>query len=281
MKSKPLISILIILLALNLLNRLIHLSESTGYLWELLSDYVLSGNLFQSHILSHNSTFFWFNFLQQLMPIAVVVFIAVGLFTFIQEKGTQLNRWIIISLILTYYSVIPLVILWGLGLTVVGTSKVFYYDSIFSLIALVLHYLGLLYSTVYFILIKRELKESRDVSDNRKIRLINYTVDMFFILYLSITFKSFFVGEGAFEFLISFWVVSISYYLFCEFLFQQTLGKAFTKTFVIGENSLFATALLRTMLRKIPLESLSFLIRGKNRWHDRFSGSKICRTQDN
>ena len=68
----------------------------------------------------------------------------------------------------------------------------------------------------------------------------------------------------------------ILYYSFFEILYRRTPGKFLTNTSVVTSDNAKPSAftiLLRTILRLVPLEFISFLFAGN--WHDRFSKTHV------
>lgn len=85
------------------------------------------------------------------------------------------------------------------------------------------------------------------------------------LLSIIISFASFFVFFG--------------YHLICEAIWQKTPGKLFTKTKVVdreGNKPSFLKILIRSLVRYIPFEPLSFLFGGYPiGWHDSFSKTLV------
>ena len=72
------------------------------------------------------------------------------------------------------------------------------------------------------------------------------------------------------------------YYFLCEALWQRTLAKLITGTKVVtinGTKPPLDAIGMRTLLRFIPFEPLSFLTKKAGGWHDRWSGTVVVRTQ--
>jgi uncharacterized RDD family membrane protein YckC len=70
------------------------------------------------------------------------------------------------------------------------------------------------------------------------------------------------------------------YYTSCESLTGRTLGKMVTRTRTVtvsGHKPSFERILLRTLVRLVPLEPLSFLASEPIGWHDRWSGTRVVR----
>jgi len=73
--------------------------------------------------------------------------------------------------------------------------------------------------------------------------------------------------------------VVFSYYFFLEILWGRTIGKIIlgTKVVDVDRNRPKASAIfMRTLVRFIPLEAISFLPNnGASGWHDRFSNTQV------
>ena len=72
-------------------------------------------------------------------------------------------------------------------------------------------------------------------------------------------------------------LLSSSYYIFLETIFGRTIGKFITQTRVIrqdGANPTIIDIFVRTVLRFIPLEAISFF-RSQIGWHDYLSGTIV------
>ncbi|UKJ06266.1 RDD family protein [Solitalea lacus] len=126
-------------------------------------------------------------------------------------------------------------------------------------------------------------------------RFINYVIDYLFLS----TAMSFFMPNAELDFnkyqtiqdflsdpifikfsIINF-AVTLLYYLVCESVFGQTVGKFVTRTHVVddyGNKPGFLRILARTLCRAIPLEALSFLFTPIG-WHDSISKTYVVRKQ--
>ena len=102
-------------------------------------------------------------------------------------------------------------------------------------------------------------------------RFANYFIDTFAIVGLSYYLvNNITLNDPRVLYLIVF----LCYYSLSEWLFGKTLGKLITKTTVIRDNGkkiYFATALIRTLIRLVPFEALSFLGKVPHGWHDKFT----------
>lgn len=111
-------------------------------------------------------------------------------------------------------------------------------------------------------------------------RAIGFYVDAFFIaiftMIILLVLDELFVLQNTNKFIVYFftWII---YYLTQEIFFRQTLGKMLTGMEIIFlNNKKFKAALIRTVVRLIPLEPLSIFFRNDSiMWHDQLSGTKV------
>jgi uncharacterized RDD family membrane protein YckC len=76
-------------------------------------------------------------------------------------------------------------------------------------------------------------------------------------------------------------LISFIYYLTTETIWGKTIGKMITKSQVRNIDftvAKFYQILIRTFLRMIPFDPLSFLGLGKKGWHDVFSKTVVIKT---
>jgi uncharacterized RDD family membrane protein YckC len=134
-------------------------------------------------------------------------------------------------------------------------------------------------------------------------RFVNYFIDSLFMQYavafgttfllakVLITaspdaFYSFF-GEGDDMPLLTTYAIALLnhllYYTICEKAFRgHTLGKLVTGTRVIredGEELTFKDALLRSLCRLVPFETISIWFGGGGPWHDTWTKTKVIKTR--
>ena len=114
----------------------------------------------------------------------------------------------------------------------------------------------------------------------RTLRLYNLLLDSLFYLVtvsiLILILRSFFNKEFLKWILITYYYI---YYLTFELTFGQTIGKMITKTKVVSSNDTkisFSKILLRTLLRLIPIDFISYLI-SPNGIHDNLSNTKLIK----
>lgn len=114
----------------------------------------------------------------------------------------------------------------------------------------------------------------------RSLRLYNFLIDSLFFLVLvfvlTLFMKSYLSREDLYPFLIAIYYL---YYLVCEFVFGQTIGKYFTHTKVVGLNDhspSFWKVLVRTLLRMVPFDFISYLVYSHG-IHDNFSKTKLIK----
>ena len=70
----------------------------------------------------------------------------------------------------------------------------------------------------------------------------------------------------------------MSYFIILEYKIGRTIGKYITKTKVvteIGEQPNLKSIIIRTFCRLIPFDSLSFLFKDGEGWHDTISKTKV------
>ena len=114
----------------------------------------------------------------------------------------------------------------------------------------------------------------------RSLRLFNFLIDSFFFLILvfalTLLMKSYLSKEDLYPIFI---VIYYLYYLVCEFLLGQTIGKYITQTKVVGSNDLppsFWNVLVRTLLRMVPFDFISYIVYSQG-IHDKFSKTKLIK----
>lgn len=72
-------------------------------------------------------------------------------------------------------------------------------------------------------------------------------------------------------------LIILAYYILFEMLFQQTIGKMFTKSKVVneyGEKLSLKEVFLRSLIRFIPYEPFTFLNEERG-WHDRWTKTYV------
>ena len=116
------------------------------------------------------------------------------------------------------------------------------------------------------------------------IRLMNFLIDYFFIMLLSVAISSFFsvvfirFGPNS-GFFSVFAAVQFFYYFIFEMSSGQTIGKKITGTKVIAVKGkiTFLKIFIRTFLRLIPLDRLSYLFGHITGMHDQYSGTYVVK----
>ena len=91
------------------------------------------------------------------------------------------------------------------------------------------------------------------------------------------------IDTGSFSNFPAWMITLLFYYLLCEGIWHRTIGKLITGTRVVqtsGSNPAFNKIILRTFIRFIPLEFLTYLEKNKqpNGWHDRWSDTRVINT---
>jgi uncharacterized RDD family membrane protein YckC len=73
-------------------------------------------------------------------------------------------------------------------------------------------------------------------------------------------------------------IVFIIYYSLCEWLFGKTMGKFITKTSVLNDNGTklnFSRALIKSVMRLIPLVQWTYVGKISHGWPDRFTNTMV------
>jgi uncharacterized RDD family membrane protein YckC len=142
---------------------------------------------------------------------------------------------------------------------------------------------------------KNNFEIPRYIYASKKLRLINFILDLIFIKLISVIIIL--IIDGLFfstEDYISNWVVSLDkiesylfgailaffYYLITETIFSRSLSKFFTKTIVVskqGNKPNFQNILGRSTIRQIPFEYFTFLNGREHGLHDKNSNTFVVR----
>lgn len=124
------------------------------------------------------------------------------------------------------------------------------------------------------------------IAASRDKRLVNYLIDstlgvfMFaFLFYFTLGILGIRKLSAGDESSILVYLFSFLYYLLTEAVWSKTIGKLITGTRVIKKNGStpdFSNILVRSLVRFIPFEPLSFLFGNPSiGWHDRLSGTLV------
>ena len=116
-------------------------------------------------------------------------------------------------------------------------------------------------------------------------RLINYIVDtaslllLFFLLLreLPVMLKNI-PFDFSFDINIVLAIVFVAYYLIFEGVNGKTIGKYLTRTKVVsinGKKPKFTQIIIRTLVRILFIEVLSYIAKRPNGWHDRVSNTEV------
>ena len=109
-------------------------------------------------------------------------------------------------------------------------------------------------------------------------RFFNYTIDMFFCVFLFFVISIYFNIHDELVAQILFIVIFILYYVLFETITGRTIGKYITRTKVIaadGGKSTVYNILIRNLCRLIPFEQLTFLGPRTIGLHDIFSNTLV------
>lgn len=118
-------------------------------------------------------------------------------------------------------------------------------------------------------------------------RLINVLIDSIFVAIINgIWITIFYYNESknilsisTFQIRLFYLTFLFLYYLICEFFWNKTIGKLVTKSIVVTlkyECPSFFQIIIRTFVRFIPFEALSFINMGIG-WHDKFSQTIVIK----
>lgn len=276
MNRKILTQVLIAILLINVSIRLWLISSYSERLLDLLSEYILSGDLFQSHILSHNSSFFWFNLVEDLIPHIIILSTIVGVYKYFKRDKTVVNRYLVLVIILSYFPTLPELLIFFTQTTRFSIKEYLHYGSVWSLMTLIFHFIGVIYTVFYFSKFSVLVQGNQNVSGHLKIRFKNYLIDTIYLVYLSLRLFQLIAGAEEIYLLAVYACTSILYYMYTEFLFAQSIGKLATNTFVDFHGNRLTGSIIRAFTRKIPLEPISFFMKEPmSRWHDKLSKSQL------
>ncbi|MCK7591591.1 RDD family protein [Subsaxibacter sp. CAU 1640] len=116
---------------------------------------------------------------------------------------------------------------------------------------------------------------------DKSVRLANYLVDLLVILICYMVWMTLFDlyrMEG-----VVFYAIMFVYYLLFEALSGQTLGKKLTKTKVVlrdGTKPSFFRIVMRSILRIIPFDGVSYLFGYEIGLHDLLSSTKLSKEEN-
>ncbi len=112
------------------------------------------------------------------------------------------------------------------------------------------------------------------------IRFYNFLIDSMIytitVLILALLLKNF-LERDLLKWILIFYYYF--YYLIMETIFGQTIGKMITKTRVVatnGKSPSFGRILLRTLLRLVPFDFISYFVSAQG-IHDRFSKTELIK----
>jgi len=108
-------------------------------------------------------------------------------------------------------------------------------------------------------------------------RLLNYIIDII-IVNIIYGFTSLILTSLNWKFLL--YIILFSYYLISEALFQRTIGKLVTNTYVVtkyDDKPKFILILMRSFLRTIPVDQLSYLFGSEQGLHNRLSFTRLVK----
>jgi len=113
---------------------------------------------------------------------------------------------------------------------------------------------------------------------DKGIRATNYLIDFSIIIILWIGITLVFRNSNL-EVSV-FYLLMFLYYLILELFFRQTIGKMITKTIVVKKDGSRASSLnilIRSVLRLIPIDNISYLFGTERGFHDVLSSTKLIK----
>ncbi|WP_046755837.1 RDD family protein [Kordia jejudonensis] len=114
---------------------------------------------------------------------------------------------------------------------------------------------------------------------DKSIRFVNFLIDLVVIVMITIVVTIVFGSlTGSEKVLI--WIVTFVYYFVLESLTKQTIGKMITNTKVVmkdGTKPSVIRIFMRSFLRIVPVDALSYLFGKNNGLHDLLSGTRLAR----
>lgn len=117
---------------------------------------------------------------------------------------------------------------------------------------------------------------------DKSIRLANYLIDFVVIIMITIVLTIIFGSLTGSEKLLI-WGVAFVYYFILESLTGQTLGKVITHTKVVMKDGSKANVIrifMRSFLRIVPIDALSYLFGRNDGLHDLLSGTRLVRKEE-
>lgn len=226
-----------------------------------------------ARMFDHVDTFSILILLTSSVSILSIILGVAGLWIF--YKSQEINRWLVAYLIVENFRTVTTVIVmvWFASDFFRPVAEVGYMYYV-GLTSMVLTFLG---SVNYFSRSGIEKTavnlKPLDVSSSRSKRLVNYLIDV--LLIAGIAFDKFYLLQQTVGFRYVMIGCLVIYYFLSEGLYGRTLGKIFTNTTLRKESGFVSKVLLRTLLRLVPFEQLSFVFGSKPGWHDRFSKTQL------
>jgi uncharacterized RDD family membrane protein YckC len=114
----------------------------------------------------------------------------------------------------------------------------------------------------------------------KSLRLINFLIDTFLVLVVTIIVLMFFPVDVITDnmLLAAYYTAWVAYYVLFESILGKTPGKIMTKTRVIHKKGSKAGAgliILRSLLRLIPIDPMSYLFGEATGFHDLLSNTRV------
>lgn len=148
------------------------------------------------------------------------------------------------------------------------------------LIYYIVYYLGVFIKKIFGKHKQEEELKDRIVEANDGKRFLNFMIDFLLLQNLSyfLAYLLLKTSLAIIDVSIIFPLVFFVYYFIMEGAFGRTLGKIVTRTRVIsttGNKINFPNAFARTIIRFIPFEPISVVLKGSSWWHDKWTDTMV------
>ena len=113
---------------------------------------------------------------------------------------------------------------------------------------------------------------------DKSIRLTNYIIDLIIISLIAIALDMLLMILDVY--VTSVYLVLFMYYFILETYSGQTIGKRFTKTKVVsrdGSKPSIFKILMRTLLRLVPVDPMSYCFGFEDGFHDKVSSTRLIK----
>lgn len=224
-------------------------------------------------------------FFNTIVSAILILIIIVGLIISMKDGRFKMNNWIkiyVIYYMFTFVTIgIPNYVAHFFKLSIDSFSLI---DSIIFYLNFAINTLLLIFGYIYWT--KKHKAEllslNIDVSYKRRVRLMNFLIDLFIIslIVLDVTYILNY-NNIQIDYFYVFLLFYFIYYFCCELVFRQTIGKVITNSAVIiNSDNPLKRIFIRSITRYIPFELFSFIPDNHKGWHDMLSDTKLVSTKD-